>query len=122
MAPVELMRLLGRWGGRARTQQVPDPTHPQHSVLVVFAVAVRATACLQQALGLVIAQLVGVDARPTARFPNAHRVSLDLQAGINVDDAAMSNSPDAFVTVIGLGLMGRALAGVFLTAGHPTAV
>jgi 3-hydroxyisobutyrate dehydrogenase-like beta-hydroxyacid dehydrogenase len=48
--------------------------------------------------------------------------SLDLQTDVNVDDAAMTNDTDAPVTVIGLGLMGRALAGAFLTAGHPTTV
>lgn len=40
---------------------------------------------------------------------------------MNVDDAAMNNT-DAPVTVIGLGLMGRALASAFLAAGHPTTV
>ncbi|MFI6422043.1 NAD(P)-dependent oxidoreductase [Streptomyces sp. NPDC050842] len=34
----------------------------------------------------------------------------------------MNNTPHAPVTVIGLGLMGRALAGAFLNAGHPTTV
>ncbi|MFC9914992.1 NAD(P)-dependent oxidoreductase [Streptomyces sp. NPDC127197] len=34
----------------------------------------------------------------------------------------MNNSPDTPVTVIGLGLMGQALAGAFLKAGHPTIV
>jgi 3-hydroxyisobutyrate dehydrogenase-like beta-hydroxyacid dehydrogenase len=34
----------------------------------------------------------------------------------------MNNSPDTSVTVIGLGLMGQALAGAFLRAGHPTTV
>ncbi|MFD3660867.1 NAD(P)-dependent oxidoreductase [Streptomyces sp. NPDC058659] len=34
----------------------------------------------------------------------------------------MNNTPHAPVTVIGLGLMGRALAGAFLKAGHPTTV
>ncbi|GAA2735338.1 NAD(P)-dependent oxidoreductase [Actinocorallia aurantiaca] len=34
----------------------------------------------------------------------------------------MSNRTDTPVTVIGLGLMGRALAGAFLKAGHPTTV
>ncbi|MEV4222627.1 NAD(P)-binding domain-containing protein [Nonomuraea sp. NPDC049725] len=34
----------------------------------------------------------------------------------------MTNTPDESVTVIGLGLMGQALAAAFLTAGHPTTV
>ncbi|ALO12790.1 NAD-dependent glycerol-3-phosphate dehydrogenase [Streptomyces venezuelae] len=34
----------------------------------------------------------------------------------------MNNTPHAPVTVIGLGLMGQALAGAFLKAGHPTTV
>ncbi|MEU0384683.1 NAD(P)-dependent oxidoreductase [Streptomyces chartreusis] len=34
----------------------------------------------------------------------------------------MNNSPETPVTVIGLGLMGQALAGAFLKAGHPTIV
>ncbi|MFB7587030.1 NAD(P)-dependent oxidoreductase [Streptomyces sp. NPDC056169] len=34
----------------------------------------------------------------------------------------MNNTPLTPVTVIGLGLMGRALAGAFLAAGHPTTV
>ena len=34
----------------------------------------------------------------------------------------MNNETDTPVTVIGLGLMGRALAGAFLKAGHPTTV
>ncbi|WP_024756605.1 NAD(P)-dependent oxidoreductase [Streptomyces exfoliatus] len=34
----------------------------------------------------------------------------------------MNNTPLAPVTVIGLGLMGQALAGAFLKAGHPTTV
>ncbi|MFH8371575.1 NAD(P)-dependent oxidoreductase [Streptomyces sp. NPDC018031] len=34
----------------------------------------------------------------------------------------MNNHPETSVTVIGLGLMGRSLAGAFLAAGHPTAV
>ncbi|MDV5149807.1 NAD(P)-binding domain-containing protein [Streptomyces sp. SBC-4] len=34
----------------------------------------------------------------------------------------MNNTPHAPVTIIGLGLMGRALAGAFLNAGHPTTV
>jgi 3-hydroxyisobutyrate dehydrogenase-like beta-hydroxyacid dehydrogenase len=34
----------------------------------------------------------------------------------------MDNNPDTPVTVIGLGLMGQALAGAFLRAGHPTTV
>ncbi|MDX3233711.1 NAD(P)-dependent oxidoreductase [Streptomyces sp. ME19-01-6] len=34
----------------------------------------------------------------------------------------MNNEPDTPVTVIGLGLMGQALAGAFLKAGHPTTV
>lgn len=34
----------------------------------------------------------------------------------------MNNSPETPVTVIGLGLMGQALAGAFLKAGHPTTV
>ncbi|WP_059010502.1 NAD(P)-dependent oxidoreductase [Streptomyces specialis] len=34
----------------------------------------------------------------------------------------MDNSPATPVTVIGLGLMGQALAGAFLKAGHPTTV
>jgi 3-hydroxyisobutyrate dehydrogenase-like beta-hydroxyacid dehydrogenase len=34
----------------------------------------------------------------------------------------MNNKPDTPVTVIGLGLMGQALAGAFLKAGHPTTV
>ncbi|NBE99777.1 NAD(P)-dependent oxidoreductase [Nonomuraea sp. KC401] len=34
----------------------------------------------------------------------------------------MNNKTDTPVTVIGLGLMGRALAGAFLKAGHPTTV
>ncbi|QIP83623.1 NAD(P)-dependent oxidoreductase [Streptomyces sp. Tu 2975] len=34
----------------------------------------------------------------------------------------MNNEPDTPVTVIGLGLMGQALAGAFLEAGHPTTV
>ncbi|NDU73391.1 NAD(P)-binding domain-containing protein [Actinomadura sp. DSM 109109] len=34
----------------------------------------------------------------------------------------MGNNTDIPVTVIGLGLMGRALAGAFLKAGHPTTV
>ncbi|MCT4352128.1 NAD(P)-binding domain-containing protein [Streptomyces sp. Je 1-79] len=34
----------------------------------------------------------------------------------------MSNATDTPVTVIGLGLMGQALAGAFLEAGHPTTV
>jgi len=46
---------------------------------------------------------------------------------MNVDDAAMVTrthkpSSPAPVSVIGLGLMGRALAGAFLRAGHPTTV
>ncbi|WP_329376337.1 NAD(P)-binding domain-containing protein [Streptomyces sp. NBC_01351] len=34
----------------------------------------------------------------------------------------MNNEPNAPVTIIGLGLMGQALAGAFLKAGHPTTV
>ncbi|KQY33292.1 6-phosphogluconate dehydrogenase [Nocardia sp. Root136] len=34
----------------------------------------------------------------------------------------MNNATDTSVTVIGLGLMGQALAGAFLAAGHPTTV
>ncbi|MGW0481629.1 NAD(P)-dependent oxidoreductase [Nonomuraea sp. NPDC003214] len=34
----------------------------------------------------------------------------------------MTNTPDESVTVIGLGLMGQALAAAFLAAGHPTTV
>ncbi len=34
----------------------------------------------------------------------------------------MNNKTDTPVTVIGLGLMGQALAGAFLKAGHPTTV
>lgn len=34
----------------------------------------------------------------------------------------MNNETAAPVTVIGLGLMGQALAGAFLKAGHPTTV
>ncbi|MEV0771407.1 NAD(P)-dependent oxidoreductase [Nocardia salmonicida] len=34
----------------------------------------------------------------------------------------MNNATDTSVTVIGLGLMGQALAGTFLAAGHPTTV
>lgn len=34
----------------------------------------------------------------------------------------MNNKPDTPVTVVGLGLMGQALAGAFLKAGHPTTV
>ncbi|MCX4823587.1 NAD(P)-binding domain-containing protein [Streptomyces sp. NBC_01142] len=34
----------------------------------------------------------------------------------------MNNTPETPVTVIGLGLMGQALAGAFLKAGHPTTV
>ncbi|GAA3503278.1 NAD(P)-binding domain-containing protein [Streptomyces prasinosporus] len=34
----------------------------------------------------------------------------------------MNDKPDTPVTVIGLGLMGQALAGAFLKAGHPTTV
>lgn len=34
----------------------------------------------------------------------------------------MNNNPETPVTVIGLGLMGQALAGAFLKAGHPTTV
>ncbi|MFE6977528.1 NAD(P)-dependent oxidoreductase [Streptomyces sp. NPDC057682] len=34
----------------------------------------------------------------------------------------MNNSTETPVTIIGLGLMGRALAGAFLKAGHPTTV
>ncbi|MFF3815892.1 NAD(P)-dependent oxidoreductase [Streptomyces bluensis] len=34
----------------------------------------------------------------------------------------MTNKPETPVTVIGLGLMGQALAGAFLKAGHPTTV
>ncbi|MFF8973599.1 NAD(P)-dependent oxidoreductase [Streptomyces sp. NPDC014995] len=34
----------------------------------------------------------------------------------------MNNNPETPVTVIGLGLMGQALAGAFLKAGHPTIV
>jgi 3-hydroxyisobutyrate dehydrogenase-like beta-hydroxyacid dehydrogenase len=34
----------------------------------------------------------------------------------------MNNTTETPVTVIGLGLMGRALAGAFLRAGHPTTV
>lgn len=42
---------------------------------------------------------------------------------MNVDDAAMNdNRTGTPVTVIGLGLMGQALAGAFLKAGHPTTV
>lgn len=50
---------------------------------------------------------------------------------MNVDDCAMTeqeqptHDPDAAhspVTVLGLGLMGQALAGAFLAAGHPTTV
>jgi 3-hydroxyisobutyrate dehydrogenase-like beta-hydroxyacid dehydrogenase len=48
--------------------------------------------------------------------------SLDLHTGMNVDDAAMSDEHRTPVTVIGLGLMGQALAGAFLDAGHPTTV
>src|SRR5690606_33766052 len=55
---------------------------------------------------------------------------LDLQTGLNVDDSAMTteistdtDSPaHAPVVVIGLGAMGRALAGKLLGAGHPTTV
>jgi 3-hydroxyisobutyrate dehydrogenase-like beta-hydroxyacid dehydrogenase len=49
------------------------------------------------------------------------KTSLDLHTGINVDDGAM-NRTGTPVTVIGLGLMGQALAGAFLKAGHPTTV
>ena len=41
---------------------------------------------------------------------------------MNVDDAAMDDETTTPVTVIGLGLMGQALAGAFLKAGHPTTV
>ena len=41
---------------------------------------------------------------------------------MNVDDAAMDNTTATPVTVLGLGLMGRALAGAFLDAGHPVTV
>jgi 3-hydroxyisobutyrate dehydrogenase-like beta-hydroxyacid dehydrogenase len=48
---------------------------------------------------------------------------------VNVDDRVMTQqtkpTPDsagAGVTVIGLGLMGQALAGAFLAHGHPTTV
>ena len=41
---------------------------------------------------------------------------------MNVDDAAMNNATETSVTVIGLGLMGQALVGAFLAAGHPTTV
>jgi 3-hydroxyisobutyrate dehydrogenase-like beta-hydroxyacid dehydrogenase len=39
---------------------------------------------------------------------------------MNVDDSVMTTQRS--VTVLGLGLMGRALAGAFLRAGHPTTV
>ncbi|WP_406071005.1 NAD(P)-dependent oxidoreductase [Micromonospora sp. NBC_01638] len=59
---------------------------------------------------------------PVRRLSSPIRIetSLDLHTGINVDDAAMTNRVP--VTVIGLGLMGQALAGAFLKAGHPTTV
>jgi 3-hydroxyisobutyrate dehydrogenase-like beta-hydroxyacid dehydrogenase len=41
---------------------------------------------------------------------------------MNVDDAAMDDKTGTPVTVIGLGLMGQALAEAFLRAGHPTTV
>jgi 3-hydroxyisobutyrate dehydrogenase-like beta-hydroxyacid dehydrogenase len=47
---------------------------------------------------------------------------LDLHTGINVDDDAMNNKTEAPVAVIGLGLMGQAIASAFLKAGHPTTV
>ncbi|MFE3444115.1 NAD(P)-dependent oxidoreductase [Nocardia sp. NPDC059180] len=53
--------------------------------------------------------------------PISIETSLDLHTGINVDDAAMTNT-ETPVTVIGLGLMGQALADAFLKAGHPTTV
>ncbi|MGK8523265.1 hypothetical protein ACRS6B_17680 [Nocardia asteroides] len=43
-------------GGQARAERVPDLPHPQHGVLVVLAVPVRAPVCLQKALGFVVAQ------------------------------------------------------------------
>lgn len=45
---------------------------------------------------------------------------LDLHTYLNVDHGAMYTKPP--ITVIGLGLMGRALARAFLRAGHPTTV
>jgi 3-hydroxyisobutyrate dehydrogenase-like beta-hydroxyacid dehydrogenase len=41
---------------------------------------------------------------------------------MNVDDVAMNNETNTPVTVVGLGLMGQALATAFLKAGHPTTV
>nr|BFE84359.1 hypothetical protein GCM10020093_069600 [Planobispora longispora] len=61
---------------------------------------------------------------PVRRLSSPIRIetSLDLHTGINVDDAAMNHKSDTPVTVIGLGLMGQALAGAFLRGGHPTTV
>src|SRR5690606_37575949 len=64
--------------------------------------------------------------RSAAPVPrSATPLQLDLHTGMNLDDSPIQpweSTMNHDVTVLGLGLMGRALAGAFLRDGHPTTV